>query len=207
MAERNVLVFLARLMREIGYFQGIETDIDRYIRSIFADGKAFFIQRSEAESNPEYKQVIPYVLVVCDGKLFSYIRSKRSGETRLKGFRSVGFGGHVNETDISSFQLQQGLLYLYENAVDREIREELRIESEYRQRRVAVLNYDGDDVGKVHFGIIHVLELAEPRVELRDPALSRGQFLSLPAMAVALDEFERWSQICIESILTETIRI
>src|SRR3989344_5938729 len=52
-----------------------------------------------AEQNPDYKQPIPYILLVSTaGKIFAYRRSKQDKdyhEKRLQGKWSWGVGGHV----------------------------------------------------------------------------------------------------------------
>ena len=83
--------------------------------------------------------------LVSGGMAFRYRRGSKGGEARLHNTWSVGLGGHINPEDKT-----------YDLAVRREIREEVGVGIEV-PKPVAVINYDGTDVGKVHFGILHVV--------------------------------------------------
>lgn len=59
-----------------------------------------WLARADAESDPTYKQWIPYVLLRnAQGHLATYAR--QGGETRLHGCWSLGLGGHINPVDAS----------------------------------------------------------------------------------------------------------
>ena len=55
-----------------------------------------FAPRSEVETNPAYKQFIPYCILRHGTRLICYRRSSAGSETRLHGLYSIGWGGHVN---------------------------------------------------------------------------------------------------------------
>ena len=98
-SEEQVLVVERKVIEQIGLFHGLMFDVDRYLDEIFASGVLRFMQRSQVENDPAYKQLIPYVIMTCDGKYLSYVRGKRAGETRLVSNRSIGIGGHINPID------------------------------------------------------------------------------------------------------------
>ena len=58
----------------------------RYLDEIFVPGVPRFMPRSQAEQDPSFKQLIPYVIMMHDGTVLTYIRGKRAGESRLVGF-------------------------------------------------------------------------------------------------------------------------
>ena len=90
-------------------------------------GDIFIGQRAGLEVNPNYRQILPYVLVECNGKLFCYQRTKGIGEDRLLGKHSIGIGGHIDLTDISHGP-QAGTLdwdTTYYTSVMREVMEEI----------------------------------------------------------------------------------
>src|SRR5258705_3499564 len=97
----NVLVIRRSLFDELGAFQVLNFEPEKYLRAILSRGSNFFIPRPEAESNPDYKQIIPYVLIVFQNTVLHYVRGKRAGEQRLIAKGSIGIGGHMNETDES----------------------------------------------------------------------------------------------------------
>ena len=97
--EEQVLVVVRKVVEQVGMFQGLMFDVDRYLDHFFVEGVPRFMPRSQAETDPAYKQLIPYVIMTHGGRYLSYIRGKRAGEGRLVGLRSIGIGGHINPAD------------------------------------------------------------------------------------------------------------
>jgi len=125
--EEQVLVVERKVLEQIGMFQGVMLDVGRYQPKLFSPGTLSFISRSKAETDPSYKQLIPYVIMSNNGKYFSYVRGKRAGETRLIGNRSIGIGGHINPVDdMPLFNADFRETYLA--AVEREVAEEVSVE-------------------------------------------------------------------------------
>ncbi|MCK4887990.1 MAG: hypothetical protein KAS96_11430, partial [Planctomycetes bacterium] len=73
-----MLVIKREVIERLGMFNGLMFDVDRYLREIFVQGVPCFMNRSQAEKNPDYKQIIPYVIMSYDGKYLSYVRGKRA---------------------------------------------------------------------------------------------------------------------------------
>ena len=105
--EENVLVIRRSLFDELGAFQGLNFEPEKYLKAILSRGSNFFLGRSEAENNPNYKQIIPYTLVVFRDTLLHYVRGKKAGEQRLIAKGSIGVGGHMNDGDESLFALDE----------------------------------------------------------------------------------------------------
>jgi len=212
--DENVLVFESRLLHEIGHFQGLNPNVEPYISAIFTPGNCFFMPRPAAEQEPRYKQVIPYVILAYGDSVFSYVRGRSSTEGRLVGLRSIGIGGHISDKDAALPGLElhnearvSGLHRLYIDAVRREAEEEVSIDCEYEAREVAVLNDDQQEVGRVHFGIVHVFRLRAPRVSKKERLVSEAGFVSAAELAPSIAEFEGWSQICIRAICDGSLRL
>ena len=212
--DENVLVFESRLLHQIGHFQGLNPNVEPYICAIFTPGNCFFMPRPAAEQEPRYKQVIPYVILAYGDSLFSYVRGRSSTEGRLVGLRSIGIGGHISDKDAALPGLElhnearvSGLHRLYIDAVRREAEEEVSIDCEYEAHEVAVLNDDQQEVGRVHFGIVHVFRLGAPRVSKKERLVSEAGFVSAAELAPSIAEFEGWSQICIRAICDGTLRL
>src|SRR5438132_3277038 len=107
MKEENILVVRRALLEQLGIFQGLCFDVDRYLPSLLARENNFFTPRSPAETNPALKQIIPYVLLVHGDRVFHYVRGKKSGEQRLVAKGSIGIGGHMNDGDGGLFNLDE----------------------------------------------------------------------------------------------------
>ncbi len=197
--EEKVLVVERRVFEEEGVFQGIMPDVDRYLRKLFVPGAARFIPRSQAEEDPTYKQLIPYVIMSYGGKYLNYVRGRRAGETRLVGLRSIGVGGHINPAD--DMPLFGANFYdAYLNAVEREVAEEVCVEANYTDRVVALLNDDSNEVGSVHLGIVHYWILDSSKVSKREQMITQMSFMSLAELQEVRDSLETWSSLCLDSI-------
>jgi predicted NUDIX family phosphoesterase len=193
----NVLVIKRSLFDELGSFQGLNFEAERYLKAILSRGSNFFIQRPEAEINPAYKQIIPYALITFESKVLYYVRGKKAGEQRLVAKGSIGIGGHMNETDESLFAMDE---QAYRAGVEREVNEEIRIGTPFEDRIVALLNDDSTEVGRVHLGIVHVFKLKEPKVQKREAMITGLTFLTKEELMVRRESLETWSQICLDSL-------
>jgi predicted NUDIX family phosphoesterase len=198
--EEQVLVVERKVVEEVGMFHGLAFDVDRYLPKIFVPGVPRFMPRSKAEKDPSYKQLIPYVIMSYAGRYLSYVRGKRAGETRLLGLRSIGIGGHINPIDADNSSL---FAYLYENyltAVEREVAEEVNVETQHSDRIVALLNDDSNEVGSVHLGVVHYWVLDEPKVSKREQMITQMDFKTLAELQNVRDTMETWSGLCVDGL-------
>jgi len=197
--EEQVLVIERKVLERIGIFNGLMFDVDRYIREIFVQGVPRFMNRSQVEKNPDYKQLIPYVIMSHENKYLSYVRGKRAGETRLVGNRSIGIGGHINPADdIPLFNADFYETYLA--AVDREVVEEVSVETSYTNHIVALLNDETNEVGSVHLGIVHYWILKAPKVSKREQMITQMAFMTSAELQEVKDTLETWSGLCVDHL-------
>jgi predicted NUDIX family phosphoesterase len=195
--QENVLVIKRSLFDELGSFQGLNFQPEKYLKSILSRGTNFFIPRPDAENDPAYKQIIPYALLAFEKTVLHYVRGKKAGEQRLVAKGSIGIGGHMNETDESLFALDE---QAYRAGVEREVNEEIKIDTPFEDRIVALLNDDSTEVGRVHLGIVHVFKLTEPKVQKREAMITGLAFLTKEELMARRESLETWSQICLESL-------
>ncbi len=195
--EENVLVIKRSLFDELGSFHGLNFEPHKYLDAMLSRGNNFFLARSKAEQDPSHKQIIPYVLLTHRRKVLHYIRGKKAGEQRLVAKGSIGIGGHMNEGDETLFALDEAA---YRAGVEREVAEEVSINSKFEDQIVALLNDDSNDVGKVHLGVVHVFKLADPNVEKREAMITNLAFLGQDELVKRRDSLETWSQICLDSL-------
>ena len=195
--NENVLVVKRELFDELGSFQGLNFQPEKYLRTILSRGSNFFIPRTEAENHPAYKQIIPYALIAFEETVLHYVRGKKAGEQRLVAKGSIGIGGHMNETDESLFALDE---QAYRAGVEREVNEEIKIDSPFEDRIVALLNDDSTEVGRVHLGVVHMFKLNEPNVQKREAMITGLTFLTKEELTARRESLETWSQICLNSL-------
>lgn len=193
--DENVLVVRRALFDELGAFQGLQPEIDRYLAAFLRRENNFFLPRSRAEIDPAYKQIIPYAIFTFGGKILHYVRGAKSGEKRLAAMGSIGIGGHINDSDESLFSFD---LDAYRAAVQREIQEELKLEGACEDRVAALINDDSTEVGRVHLGVVHLVVLSDAGVRAGEKAITGLRFLTLDELKRRRDKLESWSQIVLD---------
>lgn len=198
MSDEQILVIRRTLFDALGSFQGLNFEVERYLPALLAPENNFFTPRGPAETNPELKQIIPYVLFVHEGRVLHYVRGKKAGEQRLVAKGSVGIGGHMNDGDQDLFAFQG--IDSYKVGVQREINEELNIETEYTNHIVALLNDDSNAVGQVHLGVVHIFQLATDRISKREQMITNLCFLTPEELLERRENLESWSQICVDNL-------
>lgn len=195
--NENVLVVRRSRLDQLGSFHGLNFEPQRYLDVLLAPGNNHFLARALAEIDPTHKQIIPYAILACGDRVLHYVRGKKAGEQRLVAKGSIGIGGHMNDTDESLFAWDE---QAYRAGVEREVNEEIKIESPFEDRIVALLNDDTTEVGRVHLGIVHVVRLAEPKVQKREAMITNLAFLNREQLLAIRDNLETWSQLCVDSL-------
>jgi predicted NUDIX family phosphoesterase len=197
MKDEMILVVRRSLLESLGMFQGLCFEVERYLPAMLDRANNFFTPRAPAETNPDLKQIIPYVLLVHEGRVLHYVRGKKAGEQRLVAKGSIGIGGHMNDHDEGLFALDRAA---YDAGVQREVTEELRLGAKFTNRAVALLNDDSNEVGRVHLGVVHVFQLDSADVQKGEAMITALQFLDRAQLAARRNAMETWSQICFASL-------
>jgi predicted NUDIX family phosphoesterase len=176
-------------------FQGLSQEVDRYLPHVLDPKHFSFRPRSEVESDPSFKQIIPYVVFRCGGQLYHYLRGKKGTEARLRALRSIGVGGHISVEDAG------GSADPYRAGMLRELQEEIHLESGHRESCLGLINDDSTPVGQVHLGIVHLFELESPKVRRREDALMEDGFAAIDELLARKTEFETWSRFVLDSLV------
>ena len=196
-AGENVLVFPRSVLERLGVFQGFSADVNRYLPTILELKNNSFLSRAQAETNPDFKQVIPYV-VITDGKsVLHYVRGKKAGEQRLVAKGSIGIGGHINDEDHTLFAFG---LQAFQDAVRREVCEELSLQGPFDAKPVGLINDDSTEVGRVHFGIVHVMFRTPEQVKKNEQVITQVEFLPIEELQAKREQMESWSQFCLDNL-------
>jgi predicted NUDIX family phosphoesterase len=193
-ARERVLVIPASRFAAAGVFHGFRPFSDSFLNTLLDPRFFSFRPRGEVETDPSFKQLIPYVILTCGGELFHYTRGKAGTEKRLQALRSIGIGGHISQDDHAAGA------DLYRAGMLRELNEEVRIDSPYSERCLGFI-YDGTTpVGEVHLGVVHLLELEKPLAWPREEAIAEAGFATLSHLLTYRQEFETWSQFAFEAL-------
>ena len=193
--EERVLCFGRNLLVELGLFQGLSHEVERYLPVLTDSSNVVYLNRSEAELDKRYKQLIPYVLILCGDKILRYRRGKKGQETRLHGLYSVGIGGHISEEDNGLHSTRQG----YEEGMRRELMEEVSL-GEGKLPAVALINDDATDVGYVHFGVVHVLRVTDETIVAGCSGIVAPEFVAITEAFTDPAAYESWSRLCLQSL-------
>jgi predicted NUDIX family phosphoesterase len=196
-ADEKVLVFPRSIFEQLGVFQGFRTDVDRYLPTILEPRNNSFLSRAQAETDPNFKQIIPYVVVTDRKKILHYVRGKKAGEQRLVAKGSIGIGGHINDEDHTLFAAGA---QAFQDAVKREVCEELAIQGPFDAKAVGLINDDATEVGRVHFGIVHVLFRTPEQVKKNEQIITQIEFIPIEQLKARREQMESWSQLCLDNL-------
>jgi predicted NUDIX family phosphoesterase len=160
---------------------------------------------NNAEINPEFKQIIPYVVIRKGDKYFAYKRLSGGGESRLVNRISIGAGGHMNDVAEELYQTGVTFEHVLMDNVEREVtKEELDIDTEEMDFEViGLINDDSDLVGEVHFGILIILDLSENvNVAVKETDQLEGSWMSITELLKPenSEKLENWSRIALEAL-------
>jgi len=148
-----------------------------------------FIDRDLAERSPEWRQIIPYVVIRHGDDVYALTRTTKQTEARLHHKVSLGIGGHINP----GHDLVDGL--------EKELDEEVRIDGDYDLQFVAVLNDESTEVSRVHLGVVFFLDSATPDVVVVETEKMSGRWMSRGELAAAREAMESWSQVIYDEFL------
>jgi len=162
------------------------------------EGLAQARPRRELELDPAWKQPIPYAVAlyrpdgaaVDDVQLFWMDRLAGGSDKRLHGRASFGVGGHISPSD-------GGI----RGALAREWAEEVATPTLPHFTPIGLLNDDGDDVGRVHLGVVFIATLSSPSILIRETHKLAGSLLPISEALRRRDELEGWSARLIDTIV------
>lgn len=198
-AEERVLVVPTELFHRVGHFQGFCKDVAGYLEVLLDPNNVSFRPRGEVEQDPSFKQLIPYVIFRYSDdshgtQLFQYTRGTKQDEDRLRRKRSVGVGGHISAVDAAASE------NAYREGMQRELAEEVVIDTPHSEQCLGLINDDLTEVGRVHLGVVHLCTVERPAVFPREAEMVESGFRSLEQLLADLPAFETWSRICLEAM-------
>ena len=194
----QVMVVKTELFHQLGCFQGFNSDTETYLKTLLDPANTKYLPRDQMETDPSYKQLIPYCIFqytdsIGGHHVFQYTRGSGGGEARLHAKKSVGIGGHISTED-------QGEASPYEVGMQRELAEEINIDTKYEQKMVGLINDDSNDVGKVHLGVVHLFVVESPKVHSQELEIAGAGFEPIESIMEDIERYETWSQSCLKAL-------
>ena len=188
--DEDILVFPASELHRFISQPGISTTRDTAPALLAA---CTSMRRREAEEDTEVIQLVSFYLVRYRDKYLTYKRTKRLPESRLHGFYSIGFGGHLNPDDVPVLFLKDAFDYALETIL-RELREELITESKPTYSFRGLLYDDSRPVSRQHLGLVYDVELQSPHYTIGERGfLIDPRFETLEEILAREADFENWS--------------
>ncbi|HET9849014.1 MAG TPA: hypothetical protein VFR68_10715 [Candidatus Dormibacteraeota bacterium] len=148
-----------------------------------------FRPRRDVEEDPSEPQIIPYVVFRHEDRYFLTHRLRRSSERRLRHLYSLGVGGHINPEDLA------GSADPIEAGLRREWEEEVVYQGRFSTRLLGAINDQTTPVGRVHVGLIFLVEGDRPDISIREVDKLAGALFELDAMRSYYLDMESWSQL------------
>jgi len=164
-----------------------DRDLDGLLASVRRHYR--FRPRKEVEDDPTEPQIIPYVVFRHEDRYFLTHRLRRSSERRLRHLYSLGVGGHINPEDV------EGAADPIDAGLRREWEEEVVYSGGFQYRLIGAINDQTTPVGRVHVGLIFLVEGDRPEISIREVDKLAGTLLSLDAMRSYYLDMESWSQL------------
>jgi len=175
-----------------GAFSGMhKVDFSHYLDVI--QKKQEFMPRSHMETDPTYKQIIPYLVYSFENRYFLMQRQSKATEQRLQSKYSLGIGGHIRQEDLTTNSIFDW--------ARREFHEEIDFRGEFEIEPLGILNDDSDAVGQVHVGFVFLLKGNSAQIKVNSE-LKSGVLLSLVEIKDFYDRLENWSKIVFDYLIT-----
>ena len=185
--EQVLVVPRKALVPGVGWLGIRQTDLAEALAVVASQGR--FMRRGDAEDDPAFKQVIPY-LVLRDGERWFLMRRTRAGgDARLHDLWSIGVGGHLNPGDGD-----------VEGGLRREWHEEIAADFVPDFAALGLLNDDTTPVGRVHIGFVFTADAAGRVVTIREIDKLEGVFATTERVAQVRDDLETWNRLAFDAL-------
>jgi predicted NUDIX family phosphoesterase len=206
LVEEDIAVFdkayLKDFVRGSGIFRTELSYISRKLNEI-----CFSCKRKEAELNDSLIQLVSVFITRYKNKYLTFKRTKRLPESRLHGYYSIGFGGHITFDELlPMFNIfdPKHLVNFSEPIhrsifIIRELAEELKLKYTPTISYRGLIYDDSKEVSTIHLGIMYDVALANSNYEIGERGfLIDPKFEDIETIYKRKDEFENWSQIIIK---------
>ncbi len=172
-------------------------EMDAFIKNCSRAGFKF-VNRPEAEKDPSYKQIIPYIVLQTKDFEHTAIYNRQGSEKRLHDLWSIGIGGHINPVDrqAGADSFEQILV----SGMQRELDEELDQRQEHDHPCfMGVISEEITPVGRVHLGAVFRILTTRPEAFL--PGSELFQFSWKKTKHLDQLNLELWSKLALELLI------
>ena len=190
--QEQILVVQRERLLPVQAWHGLQqVDFEQYL-AIIQQHKEF-LPRWQMETDPHYKQIIPYLIFEHNDSYFIMQRKATASEQRLQNKHTLGIGGHIRKED-----LDHGTS-IYDWA-KREFHEEVSYAGTLTIEPIGIINDDSNDVGKVHIGFAFLLHGDSPDIAIKSE-LKSGKLIRRDELSSYFSDMESWSQFVAEKLI------
>ena len=151
-----------------------------------------FIDRAQAENDPSFKQIIPYVLIQTQDLSLTAVYNRQGSEKRLHDLWSLGIGGHINPIDNGS--LDDTFEDILAAGMARELDEEIeKRPAQDIPKFSGVISEEITEVGRVHLGAVFRILTSTPKAYRPGPELY--DFKWADTKSIRHMNMELWSEL------------
>jgi predicted NUDIX family phosphoesterase len=178
------------------------------VQHIFDEGQIWVGPRPVLETDEDFVQPIPYIVLRKGDEILAY--SRAGNEDRLTGKVAIGFGGHVDMAD--ALVDHEGVIDLRRTmyaAAKRELKEEAGIDPFYLGRDAKiewthVIQSDAGPVDRVHIGLVCMIDVSvATSLLVFDPEIGEPAWVTLDALTDPELNLETWTGLVVGSLLAE----
>ncbi len=189
--ESILVVSREQLFAKYDAWHGIEKhNINEFISCIQTHQE--YHPRYLMETNPRYKQIIPYIIFTHNNNYFLMQRAEKASEARLKSKYTLGIGGHMRKEDMTGSTLFDW--------ARREFYEEVYYSGEITSFEVlGIINDDTNEVGQVHLGIALLAHGNSSDIRVKSE-LAHGVLASKEECQTLFNSMEGWSQFAFKAL-------
>lgn len=185
----------------VAYINATKPKVYSIMDSLF-DQPTGLMDRAFCETDEDYKQFLPYIVVTNpEYKIFSYYRGGAGEESRLHGAISIGIGGHVDVAPPNPGAAH--LKVTLELEAHRELFEEIGVVTKDLIDFTGVIIDPTNAVGRVHLGLLTRVHLTDrDMLTLEDGMIEQGQFRTLTELRQPeiYDRLENWSKAVVDHL-------
>lgn len=197
--DEEIVVFPATSLTKYIPHVGLHRDMSR-VWELMKECRA--MQRRLAEEDFSVVQLVSVFVIRFGDQVLTHKRTKRLPESRLHGFYSVSFGGHLNPDDVvplfNIFAPDQSYPML-----ERELHEEVRFPAGAIQELVyrGLLYDDSRPVSRQHIGFVYEIVVNTDKFEIGERGfLMDAKYETLDHIRDRIYEFENWSVILVQAL-------
>ena len=161
--------------------------------------KGSFRPRDSVETDPSWRQIIPYALIAHKESVLLLKRLSAGNEARLHDRYTLGIGGHINPDVSERYPSSRTIV---EAGLIAELREELHIGG-FQTELVGMIHESSTEVSAVHTGLVFVVTTHE-EVRVKETHKLEGGFVGWQDVILRFEQLEGWSQAVAQAFIEET---